>query len=292
MVDSALINIGLPIALFIIMIGMGLTLTLRDFREVLIEPRGTLYGLVAQIVLLPALAFLLAWSIGLDGAMAVGLVVIAACPGGTTSNIFAFVGGGDVALSVILTVLASLIAIVTLPLYITLALDWFQGQERAVELPVRKTLVALLLITVLPLVIGMLVRRFLPKVAAFGERVVGVIGLLVLVAVVVVIMVNLGDQVLVLVAQGGLVAALLNIVGLALGFLGGRALRLGRAQAFTVAIELGIKNTTLGLLVTLTLLHSEEMSVPIAVYGVMMFAFGFAMLWFSRLVGLTASQKG
>ena len=290
MVDNALINVGLPIALFIIMIGMGLTLTLRDFREVLIEPRGTLYGLVAQIVLLPLLAFALAWVLGLEGALAVGLVVIAACPGGTTSNIFAFVGGGDVALSVILTVLASLIAIITLPLYISLALDWFQGQERAVELPVKKTLLALLLITVLPLLIGMLIRRFLPRVAALGEKAVGVVGLVVLVAVVVVIMVNLGDRVLVLIAQGGMVAALLNIVGLALGFLGGRALRLGHAQAFTVAIELGIKNTTLGLLVTLTLLHSEEMSVPIAVYGVMMFAFGFGMLALSRKIGLTRSQ--
>lgn len=290
MVDSALINIGLPIALFIIMIGMGLTLTLRDFREVLIEPRGTLYGLVAQIILLPMLAFGLAWGIGLEGAMAVGLVVIAACPGGTTSNIFAYVGGGDVALSVILTVLASLIAIVTLPLYITLALEWFQGQDHVINLPVKKTLMALLLITVLPLVIGMLIRRFLPKVAAVGEKVVGVVGLVVLVGVVVVIMVNLGDQVLVLIAQGGLIAALLNIVGLLLGFAGGRALRLGKPQAFTVAIELGIKNTTLGLLVTLTLLHSEEMSVPIAVYGVMMFVFGFGMLWFSRLIGLSAKK--
>ena len=290
MEDSALINIGLPIALFIIMIGMGLTLTPRDFREVLVEPRGTFFGLVAQCVLLPALAFAIAWGLGLSGAMAVGLVIIAACPGGTTSNIFAFVGGGDVALSVILTVLASLIAIVTLPLYISMALDWFQGQEQAVELPIKRTLMALLLITVLPLIIGMLIRRFLPRVAAIGERAVGVLGLIVLVAVVVAIMAHLGERVLILVAQGGILAALLNIVGLVLGFVGGRAVGLGKAQAFTVAIELGIKNSTLGLVITLTLLHSEEMSVPIAVYGGLMFVFGFAMLGFSRLIGLTRKQ--
>jgi BASS family bile acid:Na+ symporter len=285
--SGPLIDIGLPVALFLIMTGMGLTLTPRDFREVLIAPRGTAWGLVAQVLLLPLLAFGLALLLQLEPALAVGLVVIAACPGGTASNIFAFLGGGDVALSVILTVLASLVTIITLPLYTSLALEYYgRGGGAEIDMPVLRTVIALLVIVVVPLLIGMLVRHLAPNVAAKGERAVGVFGLVVLVVLIVLIMAQLGDRVLELARKGGIAALFLNIVGLALGWLGGRLFRLSQREAFTVAIELGIKNGTLGLMVTLTLLHSSEMSVPSAVYGVMMFATGFAMLALAKRLGL------
>lgn len=286
MLDNALINTGLPIALFLIMVGMGLTLTPKDFREVLVAPRGTLFGLVAQILVLPAVAFAMAWALGLDQALAVGLVIIAACPGGTTSNIFTYLGGGDVALSVILTVLASLVTIVSLPFFTSLALDVFGHGPQQIELPVMRTVLALLTIVVLPLIIGMCVRKFAPRAAAAGEKLVGVFGLMVLVVLIVAIMLQLGDQVVTLALQGGVAAAILNIAGLAIGLLGGRLVGLNYAQAFTVAIELGIKNGTIGLMVTLTLLHSSEMSVPSAVYGVVMFGFGMGMIALSRASGL------
>lgn len=286
MLSGPLIDIGLPIALFLIMTGMGLTLTPRDFREVLVAPRGTAWGLVAQILLLPALAFLLAWLLQLEPALAVGLVVIAACPGGTTSNIFTYLGGGDVALSVILTVLASLICILTLPLFTGLALDFYGREGLDVEMPVGRMVTALLVIVVIPLLIGMSIRHFAPALAARGERVVGVFGLVVLVALVVLIMIQLGDRVFELARRGGIAALALNLVGLALGWLGGLLFRLSAREAFAVAIELGIKNGTVGLMVTLTLLHSSEMSVPSAVYGVMMFVTGFLMLELARRKGL------
>lgn len=287
MLSGPLIDIGLPIALFLIMTGMGMTLTPRDFREVLVAPRGTAWGLVAQVLLLPLLAFGLAQLLQLEPALAVGLVVIAACPGGTTSNIFTYLGGGDVALSVILTVLASLITILTLPLFTGLALDFYgRGGGLSVEMPVGRMVTALLVIVVVPLLLGMLIRHFAPVLAARGERAVGVFGLVVLVALVVLIMLQLGERVFELARRGGIAALALNLAGLALGWLGGRLFRLSRREAFTVAIELGIKNGTVGLMVTLTLLHSSEMSVPSAVYGIMMFVTGFLMLELARRLGL------
>ena len=287
--QAALVSVGLPAALFLIMVGMGLTLTPKDFREVLVAPRATVYGLVAQIILLPLVGVGLAMSLDLSPALAVGLVIIAACPGGTTSNLFAFLGRGDVALSIVLTVAASLITIVTLPMFTSWALGHFQDSERVLELPVLRTILTLVVIILIPVGIGMTIRHFRQSWAEKGEKLVSIFGLLVPVAVIALLLIDLGEEALVLLRQGGMAVVLLNIIGLVLGMAGGRLMGLPRDQAFTVAIELGIKNGTLGLMVTLTLLHSDAMSVPAAVYGVLMFLFGFLMLGYSRLTGIGRS---
>ncbi len=285
--QATLIEIGLPAALFLIMVGMGLTLTPKDFREVLIAPRATVYGLVAQIILLPLVGVGLAMTLDLSPALAVGLVIIAACPGGTTSNLFAFLGRGDVALSIVLTVAASLITVVTLPMFTSWALGHFRdNSDLVLELPVLRTILTLVVIILVPVSIGMTLRHFRRDWAEKGEKLVSVFGLLVLVAVIAMLLVDLGAEALVLLRQGGAAVILLNLIGLGLGLFGGRLIGLSRPQAFTVAIELGIKNGTLGLMVTLTLLHSEAMSVPAAVYGVMMFLFGFLMIGYARLTGI------
>ena len=283
--QASLVEIGLPAALFLIMVGMGLTLTPKDFREVLIAPRATVYGLVAQIVLLPLVGVGLAMTLDLSPALAVGLVIIAACPGGTTSNLFAFLGRGDVALSIVLTVAASLVTVVTLPMFTSWALGHFRDSDLVLELPVLRTILTLVVIILVPVSIGMTIRHFRQDWAVKGEKLVSVFGLLVLVAVIVMLLVDLGGEALVLLRQGGAAVILLNLIGLGLGLFGGRLIGLSRPQAFTVAIELGIKNGTLGLMVTLTLLQSDAMSVPAAVYGVMMFLFGFLMIGYARLTG-------
>ncbi len=284
--SSALIDIGLPISLFLIMVGMGMTLTPKDFREVVIAPKGTAYGLVCQILLLPLVAFAVAVAMDLSPALAVGLIVVAACPGGTTSNLFVYLGRGDVALSIVLTVIASLITIVTLPAFTGWALEHFNDAAMSIELPVLRTVITLIVIVLLPVAIGMTVRHFKPVLAAKGEKAVGLLGLVVLIAVIALLLIKLGDEAFELFRKAGVSAIALNVAGIVLGMLGGRLIGLSRDQAFTVAIELGIKNGTLGLMVTLTLLHSEAMSVPSAVYGVLMFAFGFLMIGFARLTGI------
>jgi len=284
--SSALIDIGLPISLFLIMVGMGMTLTPKDFREVVIAPKGTAYGLICQILLLPLVAFAVAVALDLSPALAVGLIVVAACPGGTTSNLFVYLGRGDVALSIVLTVIASLITIVTLPAFTGWGLKHFHDEAMAIELPVLRTVLTLIVIVLLPVAIGMTVRHFKPVLAAKGEKAVGLLGLVVLIAVIALLLIKLGDEAFELFRKAGMSAIILNVAGIVLGMLGGRLIGLSRDQAFTVAIELGIKNGTLGLMVTLTLLHSEAMSVPSAVYGVLMFAFGFLMIGYARLTGI------
>lgn len=291
MEQGPLIEYGLPVAIFLIMIGMGMTLLPKDFREVIIAPRATFFGLFAQLLMMPVVAFILGYVLSLSPALAVGLVVIAACPGGTISNLFVYLGRGDVALSITLTVLASLIAIVTLPLVVGYALEYYADASQVVELPMQKTVVALMAIVLLPVTIGMTIKRYANTFAMRMEKLVSVFGLLVLLGVIMAILMQLGERVLELLWKGGLAAALLNIIGLAVGLFGSKVIGLSRAQSFSVAVELGVKNGTLGLLVTLTLLNSSEMSVPVAVYGVMMLAFGFMMLGYARLTGVGRGDK-
>jgi len=134
--EGPLIQIGLPVSLFIIMLGMGLTLTPRDFRNVVVYPRATIIGAIAQILLLPVLAFAIAWLLALPGPLAVGLVIIAACPGGTTSNLFTLLARGNVALSIVLTVLASFVTILTLPLFTNVAMQLHMDSSEQISLPV------------------------------------------------------------------------------------------------------------------------------------------------------------
>ena len=282
MEQGALIQIGLPVSLFIIMLGMGLTLAPRDFRNVLVYPRATIMGAVAQILLLPVMAFAIAAVLGLPGPIAVGLVIIAACPGGTTSNLFTFLARGNVALSIVLTVLASLVTILTLPLFTNLAMRLYMDTSEQISLPVLRTIATLVVIILIPVSLGMGVRRIAPGFAKRSESVVSLFGMLVLVALIVAIVMQVRDQFWTLLQTAGLAAAALNVAGIALGFLGGRLTGLPARDALTVAIELGIKNATLGLLVTLTLLDSSEMSVPSAVYGVLMFVFGIGLIVFGR----------
>lgn len=282
MAEGALIQIGLPVSLFIIMLGMGLTLAPRDFRNIVAYPRATIAGSIAQIVLLPMLAFAIATLLSLPGPIAVGLVIIAACPGGTTSNLFTFLARANVALSIVLTVLASLITIVTLPLFVNLAMQVYMDTGEQISLPVLRTIATLVIIILIPVSLGMWLRYAAPAFAGRAERFVGLFGMSVLAALVVAIIVQTRNEFVELVQTAGLAAALLNIAGIALGFAAARLTRVPAADALAIAIELGIKNATLGLLITLSLLESSAMSVPSAVYGVLMFAFGIGLIGYGR----------
>lgn len=284
MLNNPLIETGLPAALMIIMAGMGLTLTVADFRRVFVLPRAMLIGTAAQVLLIPLLGFGLVELLGPSPAIAVGLVVIAACPGGTTSNVFSFLAGANVALSIVLTVIASLVTIVTIPFFTNLALDLYANSESAapIHLPVLDTIAQLAVIIVVPTALGMFVRARFEEIAVWGERFVSVFGLTVLALIIVVLVFQTRDQMLTLLAQAGPSAVALNLGGIALGFLSGRLGGVSRRDALTIAIEVGIKNGTIGLMVTLTLLKDAEMAIPSAVYGVLMFAFGGLLAAYGR----------
>lgn len=284
MESSPLISAGLPVALFIIMIGIGMTLTLRDFRLVAVYPKGLVIGTLAQVLLMPAMAFLLASLLGLPPAIAVGLIIIAACPGGTTSNLFVLLSRGNIALSIVLTVSASLITIVTLPLFTNFALQFYVGESESISLPVGQTVAVLLGIVLLPVALGMIIRTKAPAMANKAESAVSIFGAIVLVLLVIGLMWSARGQLWSLLQQAGPATLLLNLSGIFLGLLAGRLGGLSQRESMAVAVELGVKNSTIALLVTLTLLESSTMSIPAAVYGVLMFPVGFLLAAYGRKV--------
>ena len=284
MESSPLISAGLPIALFIIMSGIGMTLTIRDFRQVAVYPKGMIVGTVAQILVMPLIAFLLATLLAVPPAIAVGLVIIAACPGGTTSNLFVLLSRGNIALSIVLTVSASLITILTLPLFTNIALQHYMGTEEDIVLPVWKTIGMLVGIVLFPVAIGMVVRTRNPEVARKAESIVSIFGGIVLAVLIVALVYGVRDQIWELLKQAGPATILLNVAGIGLGLAAGRLAGLTQRESLAVAVELGVKNGTIALMVTLTLLESSAMSIPAAVYGVLMFPIGFVLAMYGRSI--------
>lgn len=270
---NALIQIGLPVSLFIIMIGVGLTLRLRDFHNVIHYPRALILGTAAQIILLPLIGFGLAWALALPPAIAVGLVIVAACPGGTTSNVFAFLARGNLALSILMTALASLITVLTLPLFTQIALSMFTDRalEQPLQLPVLSTIVMLLAIVFVPVMLGMGLRAWKTQLAGRLEGAVSAFGMLVLIALVVLIVVQTRDHLGELLVQAGPSVIALNLLGIATGFAVARMAGHDFVDVVTLALELGIKNSTIALTVSLTLLGSADIAMPAALYGVLMF---------------------
>lgn len=279
---SPLISVGLPMALFIIMIGIGLTLTPAEFHHEARHPQGWVIGTVLQIVAMPLLAWSIIQALGLPPALAVGLMIIAACPGGTTSNLVAYLARSNVALSILLTVSCSLITILTLPLVVNWALLAFTQQAAQVQLPVLKTIVMLGVLILVPVVIGMVFRHLKPTWALKADKAVSVFGAVVLIGLIVAICVSNADRLGSLLATAGPACLLLNVGGVFLGVGLSRAAGLTWEDAFTNGIELGIKNGTLGLLIAMNLLHDTDMAVPSAIYGVLMYAVGLVTLLVAR----------
>lgn len=283
MQDNPLVSIGLPVTLAVIMIGIGLTLTTADFARERRAPTAAVIGTIAQIVALPAIAFGIAWALRLPPEVAVGLIVAGACPGGSTSNLIAYLARVNVALSIVLTVLSSIAIIATLPLWTNLALDW-QGlsAETAVRVPVSDTVGILVGVVLVPVAIGMAVRRRRPDLADRLERFVTILGGVVLALLVIGITLSVRDQVGALLASSGPATLLLCLAGIGIGLGLTTAARLTPADRLTVAIELGVKNTTLGLLITLTVIGSEAVSFTTAVYGLVMYLPAFGLVLASR----------
>lgn len=275
--NSPLVAIGLPIALFIIMVGMGLSLTTADFRRVFEQPKSISIGVVGQLLLIPMLGFAIGWGLS-GGIMAAGLVLIAALPGGTTSNLFTYLAKANLALSITLTVIASLVTTVTLPLYVNLALETFTGAGEIVRLPFVQTLVQMTAILIVPVCIGMALNRKFPGAAKRAEPIISKFSALVLALIVIGIIVKEWNNLPGWISLVWLPVVLLNFGSMAIGYGLGKLASLGEKDSVTLSIELGLKNVTIGLMIALTLLQNTELAVPAAIYGILHFftAFGIA----------------
>ena len=274
-------TIVLIFALFTIMLGMGLTLTRRDFGRIVSDPRAVLTGLVNQLILLPLIGFLLAIGFDLSPEVATGLMLVAACPGGATSNLIAHLSNGDTALSVSLTAISSLITIVSIPIIVNFSMNYFLGVDRTIELNVPQLIGQLLIIIVIPVSIGMWIRAKKPAFADRMERPVKVASALVLALVIAGIIASERDNFIPYFEKAGVPALLLNVITMIVGAVTAGVMRLQRKQLITVAIESGIQNGTLAIAIATITLQRTDLAIPGAIYSLIMFATGFAIILIS-----------
>lgn len=270
----------LPLALGIIMLGLGLALTVADFARVLKIPRAVIVGLVCQMILLPLICFALVKAAALPPELAVGMMLLAASPGGITANLYSHLAHGDVALNITLTAVNSLLSVISVPLIVNVSLAYFVGEEKAIPLQFSKT-VQIFAIVLGPVAIGMGLRKKFPSFAEKLNKPVKILSAIFLVLVVVATAyserANLGTYFKAI----GLAALAFNVASMAVGYFVPRLVRLSKAQSIAIGMEIGIHNATLAIAVASSpmLLNNGTMAIPAAVYGVIMFftaaAFGF-----------------
>lgn len=283
MEESILSSVVLPASLFIIMLGMGLSLETSDFRRVIRMPKAALVGFVNQLVFLPLIGLAICILFNLPPVLAVGLMVLAACPGGVTSNLISHVAKGDLALSISLTAVTSFITVITIPLITSFSLEYFLSANEDISSPVKDIMIQVFGITVLPVSIGMIIRRRSLAFARRMEAPMRVASVVIFIAVVVGLIVKEHAMIADSFASVGLATMSLNIITMTLGFFSARALKLKLPQAITITVETGIQNGTLAIVIALSILGNSEMSIPAAVYSLIMFATGgLIMLFFGR----------
>lgn len=264
-------SVVIPLCLFLIMMGMGLSLKVNDFKRVVKFPKAVGIGLTNQLVLLPVIGFALANIMPLRPEYAVGVMLLVLCPGGTTSNLFTYLAKGDVALSVTMTAIASVITVFTIPVVLSYSLIHFMGAGTEFQLPIAKTMISLIVITIVPISIGMLIKRFAPRAADKSQVWVSRFGVTFLALLVVFLSYVQRDIIVDAFINTGPVSLILNLVTMALGYYTSKWFGLNLAQRTSITLEVGLQNSTLSIFMALTLLANYDMSMTPAIYTLIMF---------------------
>ena len=271
----------LSIALAVIMLSLGLTLTVADFRRVLLHPRAVLVALGCQMLVLPLVCLLIAILFQLPAELAVGMMLLSATPGGVTANLFSHLSNGDVALNISLTAINSLLALFTLPLVLTLSLGYFMAAGQVIPPPFAK-IVEVFSVVIVPVVIGMVLRARYPGFAAWLERPMRLLSALFLVMIAVLVITREWSTLLEYFPVLGAAVLAFNLCSLGLGYGAALLARLEQRQAVAIGMEIGIHNATLAMAIALSphVLNSPTMAIPGSLYGVLMLftAAGFGYL--------------
>ncbi|NJP35099.1 bile acid:sodium symporter family protein [Micromonospora thermarum] len=275
-----------PVALGIVMLGLGLTLTVDDFRRVVTYPRAVLVSLFCQMLVLPVICLGLVVAAGLRAELAVGMMLLAASPGGSTASLYSHLFKGNVALNVTLTAINSVLALFTLPLIVNLSVAAFIGSDSSIGLQFDKVLQVFALVLI-PISIGMVVRRRRPDFAARMQRPVKILSIVVLVVVLTGAVIGIKDELAATVGAVGLIALLFNLVSLAIGYAAPRLLGVGHREAVASSFEIGIHNATLAITIALSpaLLDNNDIAMPPAIYGTLMF-------FTAAVFGFVAARRG
>jgi BASS family bile acid:Na+ symporter len=279
--DSLLATLVLPAILAAIMVGLGLSLTLADFRRVVVLPRGVSIGLANMAIVAPLLAFAVAEVFDLPPELAVGLVLLGASPGGTMANLLTHLAKGDTALSVTMTAIGSCAAVVTVPLYLGLAVDWF-GAGAIGDIDMRGVVLRVFLVTLVPILVGMAVRRRWPVRTEAAYDAVRKLSFALFATVVLGAVISQHDLVIDNLASVAGAALTLNLAAIAISFTVSKLARLDDRQATAIALELGVHNASLAIAIGASLVVA--LTVPAAVYSSFMFVtgIGFAYVMYRR----------
>ena len=268
---QTLTQVALPIAIILIMTGVGLSLIPADFQRVFKQPKAFFLGAFCQVVLLPLIAIAVIFATNLTGELAIGLFILSLCPGGATSNLYSYLAKADVGLSVSLTAVIGMVTPFTIPLLTVWAINFYGIEGEEFQLPIISTWLKLMVVTVIPVLIGMGVRAKWSDFAKRSETYVSWLSMAVLIFVIVSICINLGDKLIDFAIATGPAVIILNLTTMILGYFAGRFLLHQEAQSRTITLEVGMQNGTLALLITSGILHSSPMSMAPSIYSLFMF---------------------
>ena len=275
-------TIVLASSLIIIMLGMGLSLVIDDFKRIIVYPKAILVGLVNQLILLPLIGFGIAVSFPLAPEIAIGIMILAACPGGPTSNLIAHLAKGDTALSVTLTALSSFITILSIPFIVNFALVHFLEKGEMIRLDVMDSIKNIFVIIIIPIIIGMLIRKYAPGFSNRMGKPVRIASALVLALVIIGIVIKEKENFVSYFQQAGIVALLLNVSTMVVGYFSARLFRITDRRALSISIESGIQNGTLAITIAVVLLGSTEFAIAPAIYSLLMFFTGGVVIYIGQ----------
>ncbi|ANQ48129.2 bile acid:sodium symporter family protein [Flammeovirga sp. MY04] len=276
-------TILLGICLAVIMLGMGLSLVPDDFKRIFKKPLAVFLGLFLQIVALPIVAFGIAYALALPSFIAVGLIILAACPGGPTSNLITHLAKGDTALSVSLTAISSFLTILTIPFVINFGTSFFMSQDQTILLDVPDTIKKIMIVSVIPIVLGMTIRKFAPNFASKMAKPTKIASAVILIVMIIGIVVKERDNVVEYFSQAGIATLSLNVITMLMGYGVSRLFNLNKAQATSISIETGIQNGTMAITIAIGIMNRVDLSIAAGVYSlIMFFTSGAIIFFFSR----------
>lgn len=283
---SVLTTLIMPFALGIIMLGLGLSLTLDDFRRITRYPKAITLALVCQMFILPMVCFLLAVAFNMPPELAVGIMLLSASPGGPTANLYSHLSNGDVALNITLTATNSMLSLFTLPLIVNLSLDYFMASGEYLPMQFRKVSEVFAIVLV-PVALGMTIRANAPHFAARMDKPVKVLSAMFLALVITLITIGERHTVVKYFPRLGTPVLLFNVLSMAVGYYLPRLFRVERRQAIAIGMEIGIHNGTLAIFIALNVMHNPTMALPSGTYGLLMF---FTAAAFGMLVNVKRSH--
>jgi BASS family bile acid:Na+ symporter len=279
MKDNLLTTLVMPLSIFFIMVGLGLNLRITDFTRIIKYPKAIFIGLFNQLVLLPIIGYIICILFFPEPLMCVGIMLLAACPGGATSNLITHVSKGDIALSISLTAFSSFLTIFSIPIILSWSLLHFLGESQVIELPIIQTIGRIFTITLLPAIIGMMIRYYRPIFAQKMDRPSRIASTIIYSAIILGIIYANKDNLVQELMNIGPSVVTLNLSTMLLGFIIASIFSLSVKQKISISIESGIQNGTLAIVIAASILGNIDMGIPAAVYGLAMFASGGMMMF-------------